>query len=143
MIDKLHYYHGAAIVSLLQENEDISVKKKGLWGYVINDQVFVFLKYTTKARTPWRFSFDQEDVDRCLRMLSEYNSLVLGLICGGDGVCALTWKEAQFLLNDKPGWISVKRKHNESYGVAGSISKLKGKIPVERWVKIFYEVVKH
>ncbi|OGI68714.1 hypothetical protein A2738_00170 [Candidatus Nomurabacteria bacterium RIFCSPHIGHO2_01_FULL_42_15] len=142
MIDKLQYYHGAAIVALL-ENENFSVKKKGLLGYVVNEKVFVFLKYTTKARSPWRFSFDQEDIDRCLKMESEYSTVILGLVCGGDGVCALTWKEARSLLSTNPGWISVQRKHNKSYGVAGSISKLKGKVSVRRWSNIVSEVVKY
>jgi hypothetical protein len=143
MIDKLHYYHGAAIVSLLEENEDISVKKKGVLGYVINNRVFVFLKYTTKARSPWRFSFDQEDIDRCLKMASEHTEIVLGLICGGDGICALKWEEVESLLDTKPGWISAKRKHNESYGVAGSISKLKGKIPVGKWTNLISGIIKN
>ncbi|MEK7089163.1 MAG: hypothetical protein AAB913_03475 [Patescibacteria group bacterium] len=142
MIDKLHYYHGAAIVSLLEEDGNVSVKKKGLLGYVINNEVFVFLKYTTKARSPWKFSFDQEDVDRCLNMKSEYGTIVLGLICGGDGVCALTWDETQSLLDIRPGWISAQRKHNESYKVIGSVSKLRRKIPVGRWANIISEIVK-
>ena len=141
MIDKLHYYHGAAIISLL-ENENFSVRKKGLLGYIVNDQVFIFVKYTTKARSPWRFSFDQEDVDRCLKMALEHKVVVLGLVCGGDGVCALSWEEAQHLLNTKPGWISVQRKHNKSYGVAGSVSELRRKVSVKRWFSIIHEVVK-
>jgi len=141
MIDKLQFYHGAAIISLL-ENENLSAKKRGSLGYVVNDRVFVFLKYTTKARSPWRFSFDQEDVDRCLKMALEYKVVILGLVCGGDGICALSWEETQYLLNTKPGWISVKRKHNKSYGVAGSVSELKRKVSVRRWRSIISEVVK-
>jgi|SRR3989344_2906742 len=141
MIDKLQFYHGAAIISLL-ENENLSAKKRGSLGYVVNDRVFVFLKYTTKARSPWRFSFDQEDVDRCLKMALEYKVVILGLVCGGDGICALSLEETQYLLNTKPGWISVKRKHNKSYGVAGSVSELKRKVSVRRWRSIISEVVK-
>lgn len=141
MIDKLHYYHGAAIVSLL-ENENFSVSRKGLLGYVVNNKVFIFVKYTTKSRSPWRFSFDQEDIDRCSKMAAEYNSVVIGLVCGGDGICAINWSEAQMLLGVKPGWISTKRKHNESYGVAGSASKFKGKIPIGRWISINSEIIK-
>lgn len=141
MMDKAQYYHGAAVVSLL-EQEDFFVKKLGLLGYVINESVFVFLKYTTKAKTPWRFSFDQEDVDRCLKMASQYQGLIVGLVCGGDGVCGLKWDEARILLGDKLGWVSVQRRHNESYGVDGSCAELEKKIPVGRWSNLPSEMIR-
>ncbi|MFA5829617.1 MAG: hypothetical protein WC843_03930 [Candidatus Gracilibacteria bacterium] len=143
MMDKSHYYHGAAVVSLLENENDFSISKKGFLGYVVNDKIFIFLKYTTKARTPWRFTFDQEDIDRCLKMSSEYNDVAVGLICGGDGICGLKWNEVRCLLEDKPGWISAKRKHNESYGVAGSITELEKKVPVGRWSIFISEMIKN
>jgi len=141
MLDKAHYYHGAAIIRLLEDERGFSVSKKGFLGYVVNEKIFVFLKYTTKARTPWRFSFDQEDVDRCFRMSLEHEDVVLGLICGGDGVCALKWEEAKMLLDGKPGWICVKRNHNERYGVTGSASELDRKVAVGRWPTLLSETI--
>ncbi len=139
MIEKREFYHGAAIVRVLEDERCVSLRKKELLGHVLNDQTFVFLKYTTKGRSPWIFTFDQEDVDRCYRMLNEYSRVVLGLICGGDGVCALDWTDARKLLDHKPGTISVKRKHNESYGVSGSIAKLQRKIPVGSWPILLFQ----
>jgi hypothetical protein len=133
MMEKANYYHGAAIISLLESEKCFSVKKKEFFGYVVNDKFFVFLKYTTKAKSPWRFIFDQEDINRCLKISSEYEDIALGLICGGDGVCGLKWNEVRCLIGDKPGWISVNRRHNERYAVAGPVSALKNKIPVGRW----------
>ena len=140
MLDKAQYYHGAAIMALLEHNQ-FSVKKMGTLGYVVNDKVFAFLKYTTKNKTPWQFSFDQEDVDRCVKMASSHKALVVGLVCGGDGICALTWDEVKMLLNSKPGRISTKRKHNESYGVVGSQGELKRKIAVGRWPTLVSEII--
>jgi hypothetical protein len=140
MIEKAQYYHGAAIIALL-ENENLSVKKKGLLGYVVNDKIFTFVKYTTKVRGPWRFTFDREDVDRCVKMLEEYDSLVIGLVCAGDGVCALSSEEMKLLIGVNPGWISVQRKHGESYGVAGSLTEIRGKIPVSRWSTIILGLI--
>jgi len=140
MIDKLQYYHGAAIIALL-ESGDLSVKKRGALGYIVNDKIFVFLKYRTTPRTPWVFSFDQEDVNRCTKMASEYNAVIVGLICGGDGICWLTWNEASTLIDSKPGWIASRRKHNGSYGLTGQVTDLKRKIPVSRWSTITSEVI--
>ncbi len=139
MIEKSQYYHGAALISLL-ENEGFSIKKKGLLGYIVNDKVFAFLKYRTNSRTPWTFNFDQEDVDRCIKMNSEYGGVVVGLTCGGDGVCWITWNEASALLDSKPGWITLRRKHGESYGVTGQASDMKRKVPVSRWSTIISEL---
>lgn len=141
MLDKADYYHGAAIIRLLDDNKCYSIKKNGYLGYVVNEKVFVFLKYTTKARSPWRFSFDQEDISRCLKMESEYESIALGLVCAGDGVCALKWEEAKNLLGGNPGWISAKRNHNERYEVAGSSDQLDRKVSVGRWPVLFSELI--
>lgn len=138
-MDKFEYYHGAAVIRLLENEKCKAVKKRGLLGYVVNESIFVFVKYTTKARTPWGFTFDQEDVYRCCKMAEEYDKLYVALVCGGDGVCALKWREAERLLDGKPGRISAGRRHNESYAVKGSEEKLKGKVSVNRWPRLLFE----
>ena len=89
MLDKAAYYHGAAVIPILEDIRCRSIRKRGLLGYVVNDDKFVFLKYTTKAHSPWRFTFDQEDIGRSIKMNEEYGRVVFGFVCGGDGVCAI------------------------------------------------------
>lgn len=139
MLDKFEYYHGAALVRLMDDERCRAVKKHGLLGYVVNDEIFVFLKYTTKTRSPWGFAFDQEDVDRCSKMEQEYKNIVLGLVCGGDGICALHWREAKELLGGKPGRIAAGRKHNQSYAVWGTAGEWKRKISLGRWPLLLFE----
>jgi len=140
MLDKFGYYHGAALIRLLDDERCRAVRKHGLLGYVVNDDIFVFLKYTTKARSPWGFAFDQEDIDRCFSMSTQYHRVILGLICGGDGVCALEWSQAKELLGGKPGRIATGRKHNHSYDVWGSEGELKRKISLRRWPSLLFEL---
>lgn len=139
MLDKFEYYHGAALVRLMDDERCRAVKKRGLLGYVVNDDIFVFLKYTTKSRAPWGFAFDQEDVDRCVGMEKEYKNVVVGLVCGGDGICALHWREARKLLGGKPGRIAAGRKHNQSYAVWGTAGEWKRKISLGRWPLLLFE----
>lgn len=139
MLDKSEYYHGAAIIRLLADERCKTIRKRGLLGYVVNDNVFIFIKYTTKGRSPWGFTFDQEDVDRCFKMLNDYGRLILGLVCGGDGICALDWGEVKELLDGKPGRIAVARKHNHSYSVWGTAGELKRKVAVGRWPLLTFE----
>ncbi len=138
MLDKFGYYHGAAIIRLLEDKRCCSVHKQEL-GYVINESGFAFFKYRTKTRSPWGFNFDQEDIDYCLKITGEYGCFVLGLICGGDGICALDWEEARALLGGKAGSISVERKHRHQYSVWGSVGELKNKISVNRWPTLLFE----
>ena len=140
MLDKTEYYHGAAIVRLLEDKRCRSVHMRRLLGYVVNNDIFVFLKYTTKNRSPWGFTFDLKDVNRCFRMATEYRKVVLGFICGGDGVCALDWSEAKKLLDGKHGRIATSRKHNRSYSVRGTAGELKKKVPVGRWPSLVFEM---
>ena len=139
MLDKSEYYHGAALVRLMEDKRCHALKRREFLGYVANNEIFVFLKYTTKGRSPWGFTFDQEDVDRCFKMTTEYKNLVLGLICGGDGVCTVDWHEAKELLGGKPGRIVAARKHNHSYSVWGTVGELKRKVSVNRWPSLVFE----
>lgn len=139
MLDKTEYYHGAAVVRLIRDKHCVSVRKRDNLGYVVNDRSFVLLKYTTKSRSPWGFTFDQEDVDRCVKMAEEYNSVYVGLVCASDGICALTWHEIDELLKGKAGRIAVDRKHNKSYSVWGTAGELKRKVSVNRWPGLMFE----
>ena len=121
------------MIPVLEDERCISIRKKGLSDYVINGKTFSLLRYTTRARSPWRFTFDEGDIDHCDKMSLEHDRVVLGLICGGDGICSLPWSEARKLLGGNPGWIAVRRNHHESYGVSGSADELEGKIPVAGW----------
>ncbi len=139
MLYKSKYYHGAAVLSILEDNRCKSINKLGHLGYLVNTEIFVFLKYTTKSRSPWGFTFDQEDVDRCSRLSSEYKKVILGFVCAGDGVCGIDWLEAKQLLGNKSGRIAISRKHDHSYSIWGSAGELKRKISVTQWPIIVFE----
>lgn len=139
MFDKTEFYHGAAILRVIQDLRSFSIKKKENLGYIVNERIFIFLKFSTRGRSPWGFTFDQEDVDRCVNMENEYSLVALGLICGGDGICTLRWNEAKFLLAGKPGRIAASRNYNKSYSVRGSAGKLKKKISSKRWPSLIFE----
>ena len=141
MLGKFEYYHGAALVRLMDDERCKAVKKRkaSKLGYIVNDEIFVFLKYTTKARSPWSFLFDQEDVDCCSEMEREYKKVVVGLVCGGDGTCSLYWAETRELLGGGAGRIAVGRKHNQRYAVWGTAGEWKRKISLGRWPSLLFE----
>lgn len=139
MLDKSAYYHGAAVIPILEDDRCRSIRKRGSLGYVVNDDAFLFLKYTTKARSPWRFTFDRDDIERCVKMSDEYRQVVFGFVCGGDGVCAIDLNQGRELLGMKAGWIAAARKHNHSYEVWGAEGSLKRKVSLKRWPSLIFE----
>jgi hypothetical protein len=137
MIEKLEFYHGAAIVRLIEDDRCKSVGKNE-YGYVVNGDRSVVIKYTTKAHSPWRFTVSRDDIARYDLATEKFESCVIALVCGGDGVCSVDWKTARALLGGSPGWLAAKRNFNGCYGVSGVAGTLKKKIPVNQWPGIVF-----
>jgi hypothetical protein len=138
MIDKQEFYHGAAILRVVSDARCESICKAD-GGFLVNDQVFVYLKYRTKSRTPWSFPFATEETVQMNASESKYSKVVVGLICGGDGVCGLRWPPVRGLLADQAGWISCARRFNEQYGVSGSAGTLRRKVSLQQWPSVIFE----
>lgn len=140
MIDKQEYYHGVAIIRLLEDKQFNTIARHAC-GYVINGEVLTLLKYSTKARSPWRFTFTLDEMVNIETLIKKNEKIIIALICGGDGVCAIHAKELYSILGDNPGWISVKRNFNEQYGVAGPNGHLERKVSFQRWPSIIFEPI--
>lgn len=140
MIDKQEFYHGAAILRILEDVRCQSVQKHD-FGYQINERIFVFLKYTTKSRSPWQFTFSREDVGRLSSLVSSYRKIVIALICGGDGICAVPWVDVEELIKGEAGWLSVRRNFNKRYGVTGPAGKLGKKVSRSEWPSVIFDLV--
>ena len=138
MIAKKEFYHGAAIIRLLEDKRCQIVRKDDL-GYIVNDKTFIFIKYTTKTRSPWTFSFSQGDVEQLNSRAISFKNIVIVLVCGGDGICAVSWCNACRLLGNNAGWISTRRKFNGQYAVAGQADQLHGKVSLNQWPLLVFE----
>jgi len=138
MLEKQEFYWGAAIVRLLDHPRCESLNKIA-FGYLVNSTHFIVLKYSTKSRTPWQFTFGGDEIHTLANSADRYKSVVIGLVCGGDGVCAIAWNQAEKLLSGKPGSISVRRKFHGRYGVAGPTGDLERKVSIGDWPALLFE----
>lgn len=138
MLEKQEFYWGAAIIRLLNDPRCTCLSKRE-YGYLINSTQFTALKYSTKSRTPWGFTFGQDEIDKLGDASDRYKLVVVALVCGGDGVCAITWKQAMSLLGGEPGWISARRGFHGRYGVAGPKGELDRKISIRDWPALLFE----
>lgn len=137
MIDKQEFYHGVAVVRLLEDGRCQKVRGHD-FGYIVNDEAFIFPKYSTKSRSPWTFSFSRDEIERVNLLATSFKAIILALICGGDGICAISWRETESILGNNPGWISVRRKFNEQYGVAGPRGTLRKKVSLRQYPSIVF-----
>lgn len=141
MIEKTEFYHGAALARLV-EDPRCEALGKHQYGYRVNQQRFISIKYSTKARSPWGFNFSQDDIDRLEETSREIGNCFIALVCGGDGICAVSWTTLLGLLGGTAGWISTKRAHGGCYGVSGPKGTLQGKVAMNRWPGIIFDVEK-
>jgi hypothetical protein len=143
MIEEFKFYHGVVLTGMVDNFKDeISFQRlvyENNAMYLVNDQIGLYIKHSAARLSPWRFSFQHENVlDIYALMLSQKNCF-LALVCGRDCVAVLDQEEIHQLLNydeSKSQWISVATNHNRSLTVEGSQGRLKRKLlktkPYER-----------
>jgi hypothetical protein len=137
MIDKQEFYHGAALIRLLNDPRCKSLTRHQM-GYCVNGAVFVLLKYTTKHRSPWRYTFTDEEINQIHESAGRFVETIIVFINAGDGISALSLEELDTVLGPSIGWISMARKFNEQYAVSGSRGSLKHKISLTRWPALVF-----
>ena len=77
-IKKQEFYEGAALHALARGGGITSLKYHAPF-FVLNDGVFVRLKYSTKGRSPWGFTFTPDE-QQILRARASKARVVIGLI---------------------------------------------------------------
>jgi hypothetical protein len=138
MIEKLEFYHGAALVRVIEDPRCETISKQP-FGYRVNNGPVLAIKYSTKARSPWGFTFSGEDISRLDAASEEFGECAIALVCGGDGICAFSWSICASLLGGSPGRIGAKRGFAGCYAVSGPAGELKGKVAMNRWPAIVFE----
>jgi hypothetical protein len=138
MIEKLEFYHGAALVRIVEDPRCEAIQKRDS-AYIVNTDSAVLVKYTTKAHSPWRFTLNSDDIERFNEVADRFEGCTLALVCAGDGVCGVSWQTARDLIGDVPGWLAAKRGFSGCYSLSGPIGKLNRKVPLNRWPSIVFE----
>jgi hypothetical protein len=135
-IKKQEFYEGAALHRLARTSAIMSIRYEAPF-FVLNNEVSVYLKYSTKSRSPWGFTFTTDE-QLVLRNSPPGARLVIGLICGADGVVTLTYDSYTSVAAPRKVAIHIAcyRKHGEHYEVNGPDGCLAGKVAPASWQKI-------
>lgn len=133
---KQEYYEGAALHVIVRAGAVDSIRYIDPF-FVLNRQVSVLLKYTTRVRSPWGFTVT-EDEQVALRKSAGVVRTVLSLVCGSDGVAVLPYESYLSIAGEKNGAVHIAcyRDHGEHYEISGPAGVLPRKVAPSNWQKI-------
>ena len=135
-IKKQEFYEGAAL-HLLARNGGIKNIRYEAPLFIVNDHVLLLLKYSTKGRSPWNFTFTTDE-QTLLQNKASKCKIVIGLVCGADGVASFTYDAYKRVAAPRNSAIHIAcyRQHGEYYEVNGPDGALDGKVAPSNWQKI-------
>lgn len=135
-IKKQEFYEGAAL-HLLARNGGITSIRYEPPLFLVNNQLLVLLKYSTKGRSPWGFTFTTDE-QTLLQNKAFDSKIVIGLVCGADGVASFTYDAYKSVAAPRNSAIHIAcyRQHGEHYEINGPDGTLDGKVAPSDWQRI-------
>lgn len=137
MIKEYEYLHGV-VFNRLSNNYEIEIsikpfKRTGYSSYILNKHVGLYIKYSGKRLSPWRFSLTSAHYKEIQELNLTNKEVFIALVCNLDGIVVLNYKELCEIINwskDSSDWISISRTKNKMYSVSASDGRLDYKIPL-------------
>jgi hypothetical protein len=135
-IKKQEFYEGAALHLLARTGGITGIRYEAPF-FLLNDHLLALLKYSTRCRSPWGFTFTPDE-QVILRQRASERKTVVALICGEDGVAAFTYDAYLRIaaLRESAVHIACYRQHGEHYEVNGPDGRLAGKVSPSNWRRI-------
>jgi hypothetical protein len=135
-IKKQEFYEGAAL-HLLARTGEISGIRYVTPFFLLNDRLLIYMKYSTRGRSPWGFTFMPDEQVLLQKSASKFE-IVIGLICGSDGVAALPYNNYQNIAayRNSAVHIACYRNHGKHYEINGPNGTLPGKVAPSNWQRI-------
>ena len=135
MIKEFEFFHGLVFARIIHHTQRPlfvqTFQSLSNSSYVLNETIGIYIKYSTKRMTPWRFTFRREHKDEIDLMKATFRNVFLLLVCNDDGIVCLSYSELKEILDnqhDPIEWISATRHKREMYAVKGSNGELNFKI---------------
>ena len=135
-ITKQAFYEGAALHQLARSTELKSIRYEAPF-FIFNKSVLAYLKYSTKTRSPWAFTFTEEEQVLLTRRAAS-DLIAIGLICAGDGVAMIAYDDYLSIASPRKGAVHVAcyRKHKEHYEVSGPDGAVARKVAPSEWGRL-------
>src|SRR5579863_6565439 len=114
MIKEFECFHGLVFARMLHGTQrPLSIRpfqSVSNASYVVNDTIGIYIKYSAKRMTPWRFTFMKDHREEIALLRSKVKKVFLVLVCNDDGVVCLDSSELTKVLykqGDATEWISA------------------------------------
>jgi hypothetical protein len=135
-IKKQEFYEGAALHLLARTGQIASIRYEAPF-FLLNDRLLVLFKYSTKGRSPWGFTFTVDEQTLLQTKASQFNT-TLGLICGADGVAAISYQSYLSVAAPRKSAIHIAcyRLHGAHYEVSGPDGALERKVAPSSWQRV-------
>jgi hypothetical protein len=132
-IKKQEFYEGAAL-HLLARGGRIAALRYEAPFFVLNHDLFVLLKYSTRGRSPWAFTFTPGE-QSAMSARAGRSAVVIGLVCGADGVAAFGYDAYRAIASPRHSSVHVAcyRDHAKHYEISGPDGRLDEKIAPSTW----------
>ena len=146
-LNEYEFFNGVVLNRLIRKGKPIKIDifpTSGNNSFMINDKVGLFLKYSTKKISPWRFSFTREHQEEMKIMKDLLSDAYLVLICGKDGIACIEYEELKIVLDEyfeDVEWVSASRLKREQYSIKGSNGKLDFKIADSDFPKKIFDKI--
>jgi hypothetical protein len=133
---KQEFYEGAALYLVAKAGGVKRVQYEHPF-FVLNERVSVLLKYSTRGRSPWGFTFTTDEQHGLAARSTEMKTLV-GLICGSDGIAAVAYRSFVGVapVTKISIHIACYRAHGKHYEVRGPLGSLDRKVAPSSWQKV-------
>lgn len=138
MIHEFEKYHGVAMRQLVVEAGSqglffrVEDSRGRLNSFVVNNQVGLHIKHSSKRMPPWQFTFDAENCQELTSLGEHAGQIWIALVCGPDGVVCLTYDEFQTVNPEDceaTAFLRIDRDKRAMYRVRGSEGALSGAKP--------------
>ncbi|SFV07297.1 hypothetical protein [Alicyclobacillus macrosporangiidus] len=133
-IHEMDGYHGRALMQIIRSDEFTSINRYDTSirsAYVINHNTGLYVKYTTRENSPWRFSFSADEWSRLTPFASRYPRMFMLFVCGYSKFCVLDC--SQFIsvtsLTGESCWTEISREPGTFFRVRGNVGVLDGSVP--------------
>ncbi len=138
-IRKQEFYEGAALHLIARTGQIAGIRYDAPF-FLFNDRLSVLLKYTTKGRSPWPFTFTADEQIFLETRASKFKTAI-ALICGADGVAAFSYESYASVASRREGAIHIAcyRQHGGHYEVIGPDGTLNKKVAPSNWQRILEE----
>jgi hypothetical protein len=135
VIKEFEFFHGVVFARILHGTQRlVSIKAfepSSNASYVLDDKIGIYIKYSAKRMTPWRFTFSQQHRTEIKQLHASIPNVFIALVCNDDGVVCLSYNELEGILDDQQEgfqWISATRHKREMYSIEGSDGRLEFKV---------------